>query len=129
MVKRGLGDRRQNPIVRPTLVRPECTNSSGGLLIRLARVAIHSAAGKDLFRNEEVHRDWRTPLKAVAGVYLILAERSGNQYVGSESSNPEQFRFSVFQILPKTMTRDEVVRRETLYKDKLGTRATASTLD
>jgi hypothetical protein len=27
MVERGLGDRRQNPIVCPTLVRPECRNS------------------------------------------------------------------------------------------------------
>jgi hypothetical protein len=110
---------------------------------------------KDLFRNEEVHRDWRIPLSAVAGVYLILAERSGNLYVGSasgtegiwgrwrnyansgdggnvklrevirnDSSYPEQFRFSVLQVLPKTMARDEVVRREALYKDKLGSRAT-----
>jgi hypothetical protein len=109
----------------------------------------------DLFRNEEVHRDWRIPLSAVAGVYLILAQKSGDLYVGSayggdgiwgrwrsyansgdggnaklrelirsDSSYPEQFRFSVLQILPKTMARDEVVRRETLYKDKLGTRAT-----
>jgi hypothetical protein len=36
---------------------------------------------------------------------------------------PEQFRFSVLQILPKTMAFSEVVRRETQYKHKLGTRA------
>ena len=36
---------------------------------------------------------------------------------------PEQFRFSVLQILPKTMAFNEVVRRETQYKHKLGTRA------
>jgi hypothetical protein len=34
MVKRGLGDRRQNPIVCPTLVRPERTNSSRGSITR-----------------------------------------------------------------------------------------------
>jgi hypothetical protein len=110
---------------------------------------------KKLFENEEAHRDWRIPLSAVAGVYLILAQRTGNLYIGSaygesgiwgrwrqyatsgdggnvrlrelirtDSTYPEQFRFSVLQILPKTMTRDEVLQRETLYKHKLGTRAT-----
>jgi hypothetical protein len=110
---------------------------------------------KGLFGNEEAHRDWRTPLAAVAGVYLILAQKTGHLYVGSahgangiwgrwreyaasgdgnnvklrnlistDSAYPEQFRFSVLQILPKTMTREEVLKRETLYKHKLGTRAT-----
>lgn len=110
---------------------------------------------KDLFANEEAHRDWRVPLSAVAGVYLILAKRSGDLYVGSaygesgiwgrwrnyvssghggnvqlrelirgDSAYPEQFRFSVLQILPKTMAREEVLKREKLYKEKLGTRAT-----
>jgi hypothetical protein len=110
---------------------------------------------KDLFENEEAHRDWRTPLAAVAGVYLILAETSGKQYVGSaygpngiwgrwrnyansghggnvqlrklirkDSSYPQQFRFSVLEILPKTMARERVLQRESLYKQKLGSRAT-----
>jgi hypothetical protein len=109
---------------------------------------------QDLFQNEEAHRDWRIPLSAVAGVYLILAQQSGDLYIGSaygadgiwgrwrhyamsgngdnaqlrelikgNSAYPGQFRFSVLQILPKTMTRNEVIRRETLYKAKLGTRA------
>jgi hypothetical protein len=110
---------------------------------------------KDLYQNEEVHRDWRIPLSAVAGVYLILAQNSGNLYVGSasgvegiwgrwrnyansghgdnvklrdlirsDSSYPEQFRFSVLQILPKTLTTKEVVGHETRFKEKLGSRAT-----
>lgn len=111
---------------------------------------------KDLFANEEAHRDWRIPLSAVAGVYLILAQPSGDLYVGSaygesgiwgrwreyaksgdggniqlreliksnSATYPQQFRFSVLQILPKTMAREEVLQRETLYKHKLGTRAT-----
>jgi hypothetical protein len=110
---------------------------------------------KDMYGNEEAHRDWRIPLGAVAGVYLILAQRSGDLYVGSaygesgiwgrwrnyaisgdggnvrlrdliksDSAYPDQFRFSVLQILPRTMARDEVLKRETLYKHKLGTRAT-----
>jgi hypothetical protein len=108
-----------------------------------------------LFENEEAHRDWQIPLSAVAGIYLILDERSGNQYIGSahgesgiwgrwrdyassghggnlqlrdlikkDSRYSDQFRFSVLQILPKTMARDEVLQRETRYKQKLGTRAT-----
>lgn len=110
---------------------------------------------RDLFNNEEAHRDWRIPLSAVAGIYLILAQASGDLYVGSaygesgiwgrwrnyassgnggnvrlrelitsNSAYPEQFRFSVLQILPKTMAREEVLKREMLYKNKLGTRAT-----
>jgi hypothetical protein len=38
---------------------------------------------KDLFDNEEAHRDWRIPLSAVAGIYLILAPGSGDLYIGS----------------------------------------------
>ena len=110
---------------------------------------------QDLFQNEGAHRDWRIPLSAVAGVYLILAQESGHLYIGSaygtdgiwgrwrnyamsgdggndqlrdlikrDSAYPEHFRFSLLQILPKTMSKDEVIRRETLYKIKLGTRAT-----
>jgi hypothetical protein len=109
---------------------------------------------RELFANAEAHRDWRIPLSSVAGVYLILAEHSGDLYVGSaygesgiwgrwrnyadsgdggnvkltklirdDPSYPEQFRFSVLQILPRTMAREEVIKRETLYKDKLGSKA------
>ena len=109
---------------------------------------------KDLFSNEEAHREWRARLSAVAGVYLILAEGSGDLYVGSASGEggiwarwreyaktghggnkllrelirsgaayPDQFRFSVLQILAKTISRDEVLRRERIYKAKLGSRA------
>lgn len=110
---------------------------------------------QDLFANEEAHQEWRAHLSAIAGVYLILAEKSGDLYVGSaygeegvwgrwreyaksghgdntllrslierDPAYPAQFRFSLLQILPKTMTSKEVCRREALYKDKLGSRAT-----
>jgi hypothetical protein len=109
---------------------------------------------KDLFNHEEAHGDWRAALSAVAGLYLILAETSGDLYVGSasgqegiwgrwreyaksghggnarlrelmsrDSNYPEKFRFSLLQVLPKTMAPHEVLRREELYKRKLGTRA------
>jgi hypothetical protein len=102
----------------------------------------------DLFANEEAHREWRARLSAVGGVYLILAEDTGNQYVGSaygeggiwsrwreyaknghggnkklRDLNPAHFRFSVLQVLSKTMSRDEVRKHEAHYKAKLGSRA------
>ena len=40
---------------------------------------------KALFANEDAHRDWKSPLSAVAGVYLVLAQTLGDQYVGSAS--------------------------------------------
>ncbi len=110
---------------------------------------------KDLFENEEAHRDWQVPLSAVAGIYLVLAQGSGDLYIGSaygasgiwgrwrnyattgdggnaqlrdlirrDPCYPAKFRFSVVQILPKTMASEEVLQREALYKLKLGTRAT-----
>lgn len=114
----------------------------------------------ELYQQQDAHHDWRARLEAVAGVYLILAEKTGDQYVGSaygatgiwgrweqyartghgankllmellvrDSDYPERFRFSLLQILPKTFTRDEVIQREALYKEKLGTRATGLNLN
>jgi hypothetical protein len=42
----------------------------------------HAELG-DLYRHEDAHREWRARLKAVAGVYLIVATTTGAQYVGS----------------------------------------------
>jgi hypothetical protein len=109
---------------------------------------------KDLFSNEEAHKDWKASLNAVAGVYLILDETTGELYVGSaygvggiwarwreyartrhggnkalrelikhDPGYPENFRFSILQILPKTMTKEEIIGREAKYKVKLGSRA------
>jgi hypothetical protein len=107
-----------------------------------------------LFADEGAHHDWKARLSAVGGIYLILAQKSGEMYVGSASgeggfwgrwrqyaatghggnrllrklmehdpSYPQAFRFSVLQILPKTMAREEILRREAIYKMKLGSRA------
>ena len=109
----------------------------------------------DLVTNANAHRDWVSSLSAVAGVYLILAQSTGQQYVGSayglegiwgrwcqyaasghggnvklralldsDSAYPNKFRFSILQVLPKTTTATEVIRWESLYKAKLGSRAT-----
>ena len=109
----------------------------------------------DLFANEDAHREWRARLEAVAGIYLILAEGSGELYVGSasgaggvwsrwrayvrtqghggnsllkallsrDSRFPRGFRFSLLQIFPKTWSREELLKRELMYKAKLGSRA------
>ena len=37
----------------------------------------------DLITTPGAHRDWHSSLSAVAGVYLILAETTGHQYIGS----------------------------------------------
>jgi hypothetical protein len=110
---------------------------------------------RQLCRTGEAHRDWQSSLSAVAGVYLILDESSGDLYVGSaygaagiwgrwceyaksghggnrrlielidgnQEHYPRQFRFSVLQILPKSFARSEVITRESLFKQKLGSRA------
>lgn len=46
------------------------------------------------------------------------------ELLARDSDYPDQFRFSLLQVLPKTLTRDEVIQREGMYKQKLGTRAT-----
>jgi len=108
----------------------------------------------DLYRDEDAHREWRARLSAVAGVYMILAEGSGELYIGSATgaegiwgrwrdyaksghgnnellrqliaSNrryPEALRFSILQIVPKSMSREDVIEREARFKTKLGSRA------
>ena len=109
----------------------------------------------ELIDNPEAHRDWKSSLSAVSGIYLILAQNSGDLYVGSaygldgiwgrwsqyaknghggnkvlrklvkeSSSYPECFRFSVLQVLPRTTKKAEVIRWETTFKKKLGSRIT-----
>ena len=114
----------------------------------------------DLAATAGAHRDWVSSLSAVAGVYLILAQPSGHQYVGSacgldgiwgrwlqyaasghggnaklraltdsDAAYPDAFRFSILQVLPKTTTSPEVIRWESQYKAKLGSRATGLNLN
>lgn len=44
--------------------------------------------------------------------------------VREDADYPEKFLFSVLQILPKSMARERVIEYESLYKEKLGSRAT-----
>lgn len=114
-----------------------------------------------LVQQMDAHRDWRSRLEAVAGIYLILDGLTGKQYVGSASgsggiwsrwseyarnghggnvilrdlvraddeSYPRNFLYSILQVLPKTLSRAEVLRWERRYKEKLGTQATGLNLN
>lgn len=114
---------------------------------------------KHLIENPKAHRDWKSSLSAVAGVYAILAVPTGQLYIGSaygaggfwarwsqyaanghggneklkglveQDGYPDSFRYSLLQVLPKTTTATEVIRWESQYKEKLGSRATGLNLN
>lgn len=58
--------------------------------------------------------------------YISTGGHGGNKkMVKAMSENPERchkLQFSILQILPKTMSQDDVIRTETLWKDKLLTK-------
>ena len=107
----------------------------------------------ELINDPESNRIWHHHLKAVGGVYLILDEKTGNQYVGSASGKSgilgrwesyaydghggniqlkklvtddaqykHNFKYTILQTLPKSLTQKEIIRHETRYMQKLGSR-------
>jgi hypothetical protein len=46
------------------------------------------------------------------------------QLLKADEDYPSAFCYSVLQVLPKTMTASEVIRWESQYKTKLGSRTT-----
>lgn len=108
---------------------------------------------RDIVASPDSNRLWHTMLGAVAGVYLIVDSKTGDQYVGSaygaggilgrwrayaacghgdnirlrqvcaEAGRDNGFRFSILRTLPRSMTATEVIRFEQIYKEKLGTKA------
>ena len=87
-------------------------------------------------------------LSSVNGIYLIRDKSSGKLYVGSaygedglygrwlnyahnghggnkelKGLDPNQFEFSILEIIPPTSSAEEVIHRENRWKEKLGTRA------
>jgi GIY-YIG catalytic domain-containing protein len=107
-----------------------------------------------IFSNKNAHQDWHNSLSNVNGIYLILDQTDGKQYIGSaygkeglwgrwssyhktkhgnndmlikllkkNSTQYQNFRFSILEVLPKTTLKDEVIAKEQLYKEKFGTRA------
>jgi hypothetical protein len=107
-----------------------------------------------LFAHANANPDWESHLSRVAGIYLILDEETGDQYIGSASggkgiwgrwsnyaanptggniklksllhSSPDayrRFRYSLLEVMPGNALKEEVLRKESLYKKKFGTRA------
>lgn len=107
-----------------------------------------------IIEHPEANREWYRMLKAIAGIYLIVDNYTGNQYVGSAygesgiwgrwsayaktghggnqklkellentKTYAKNFHFSILHTLPKTLTLQEVIEYESLYKKKLGTRS------
>jgi GIY-YIG catalytic domain len=91
----------------------------GGVYLILDQKSGHLYVGSAC-GAEGIWGRWRNYVKSGHGGNVQLQKLVEDD----PASYPERFRFSVLQILPKTMTRDEVVQRETRYKHKLGTRAT-----
>jgi hypothetical protein len=109
---------------------------------------------REIVANPEANRTWHSMLSEVAGIYLIVDQRTGRQYVGSAygasgilgrwseyvrcghggnkqlielmEEDPgcvDHFTFSLLRTLPRTLTKNEVIKIEGLYKNKLGSRA------
>lgn len=113
------------------------------------KVVLTYAELKEVVENRDVYELWQAALSAVNAVYLIVDTKSGQQYVGSAygkdgllgrriyvdslhghnklmkeviCAHPDRykfFQFSILQILPKTLTDDEVIHTESLWKEKL----------
>ena len=90
---------------------------------------------------------WVTALSNINGIYLIREKISGKLYVGSayggkgifgrwqsyansghggnkelSDLEPNNFEFSILEILPSTFSAEEVIEKENRWKKKLGTR-------
>ena len=94
-----------------------------------------------------IPRKWQEELSRWRGIYFILDENDGKDYVGAaygeenllgrwrsyaksghggnkkmKERDPEHFRFSILQILPHDMEKEEVQHIEKTWKDRLHTR-------
>ena len=95
----------------------------GGVYLILAEGSGHMYVGSATGEGG-IWARWRHYARTGHGGNMLLRD-----LIARDPAYPNQFRFSVLQIVPKTMARDEVVRREALYKRKLGTRATGLNLN
>ncbi|MDA9982981.1 GIY-YIG nuclease family protein [Gammaproteobacteria bacterium] len=100
-----------------------------------------------LTKTSAANHSWIKALSVVNGIYVIKDTATGYLYVGSsygadgicgrwaayaqsghggnkmlKDFDPSTFEFSILEIVPRTMSADEVIAREKRWKDKLGTR-------
>jgi len=108
---------------------------------------IHYYDLKKLSGGAKSNTTWMNALSSVNGIYLIRDKSSGKLYVGSaygedgiygrwlhyahsgdggnkelKGLDPNQFEFSILEIIPPTSSPEEVIHRENRWKEKLGTR-------
>jgi len=102
---------------------------------------------KKIINHPDENITWVKSLSSVNGIYLIQDVTTGKLYVGSaygedgiygrwssyaknghggnqelQGLNPDNFKFSILEIVPSTSTADYVIERESKWKNKLGTR-------
>lgn len=102
---------------------------------------------RKIMKNTESNYTWYSALSAVNGVYLIRDITTGKLYVGSaygqdgiwgrwetysnnghggnqelKSADPENFEFSILEIVSSISSADYVIERENRWKEKLGSR-------
>ena len=90
-VKRGLSDRRHNPIVCPTLARPECRNSSAQRAGPRLRPRTQSAAGVTLIELLVA-----TTLLSMLSVGLLMALRFANLSVAQHVRTYVPYMLALF---------------------------------
>lgn len=103
---------------------------------------------KAIFADPRAHRDWQAALKSNAGIYRIVDLSDGRIYIGSAygseglwarwqnyaktghggnkllmNRDPSNFQWSIVRTLSTTMSPRDVIRIETLEKEKHGSRA------
>lgn len=100
-----------------------------------------------IINNPEANKDWYTALSSVNGIYLIRDIKSGKLYIGSAygengiwgrwrtyaqngnggnlelmNIDPNNFEFSVLEIISSVISIDYVIERENRWKERLKTR-------
>lgn len=101
-----------------------------------------------IFADPRAHRDWHAALKANAGIYRIVDMSTGRIYIGSaygsgglwtrwenyartghggnkllRDRDPNNFQWSIVRTLSTTLSPRDVIRVESLEKEKHGSRA------
>jgi hypothetical protein len=97
---------------------------------------------------ELIPSSWREVLSAVSGIYLLVCQDTGQQYVGSaqgenglygrwlnyahtghggnsllKARKKHDYVVTILEVCSSTMTTSEIIHREQRWKDKLGSRA------
>ena len=128
-------------------IKSEQTKLSIGEFEAFDTVSLSLHELKKIINSPEINPTWVTALSSVNGVYLIQDKTTGKLYVGSaygdngiygrwatysknghggnkilKEVNPNNFQFSILEIVSATTTADGVINCENKWKEKLGSR-------